>query len=238
MAVARPPLLRLEHVAFQYADGAPVLSDISYRLDDPRLVAISGPNGGGKSTLLRLIAGLLTPVQGEIQLLGGSVRQQRHRLGYVAQHPTLQADAPLSVRDIVAQGCLGTRWWRRLDQADHARIDEALATLRIANLQRRTPRALSGGQRQRMLIARALAARPAMLLLDEPCAHLDHESGEGLLATLVTLAKRLPILMITHDLEQAWPHAGELLHVDGCLSRRSLTLPDIHPTAHREIDHR
>ncbi|MGM0694919.1 MAG: metal ABC transporter ATP-binding protein [Pseudomonadota bacterium] len=238
MAVTSPPLLLLEHVAFHYADGAPVLNDVSYRLEAPRLVAISGPNGGGKSTLLRLIAGLLTPARGDIQLLGGSVRQQRHRLGYVAQYPTLQADAPLSVRDIVAQGCLSARWWRRLGRDDHARIDEALATLQIADLQRRTPRALSGGQRQRMLIARALATRPAMLLLDEPCAHLDSESGDNLMATLASLAKRLPILMITHDLEQAWPHAGELLHVDGCLSRRSLTLPDIHPTAHREADHR
>ncbi|MDR9438570.1 MAG: ATP-binding cassette domain-containing protein [Halomonas sp.] len=237
MAITSPPLLRLEKVAFSYADGAPVLRDVSYRLDAPRLVAISGPNGGGKSTLLRLIAGLLTPTRGDIQLLGGSIRQQRHRLGYVAQYPTLQADAPLSVRDIVAQGCLGARWWQRLDQADHARVDEALATLNIADLQRRTPRALSGGQRQRMLIARALAARPEMLLLDEPCAHLDHESGDGLLTTLAALATRLPILMVTHDLEQAWPHAGELLHVDRCLSRRSLTLPDIHPTAHGEAAH-
>ncbi|MDR5892370.1 MULTISPECIES: metal ABC transporter ATP-binding protein [Halomonas] len=237
-----PPLLRLERVAFGYADGTPILSDVSYCLDAPRLVAISGPNGGGKSTLLRLIAGLLTPSRGNIELLGGTVSQQRHRLGYVAQHPTLQADTPLSVRDIVAQGRLDARWWRRLGRNDHARIDEALAALQITELQGRTPRSLSGGQRQRMLIARALAANPDMLLLDEPCAHLDRAGGDALMATLAALAQRLPILMVTHDLEQAWPHLGELLHVERCLSRRSLTLPDIHPTAHptahREAGHR
>lgn len=193
------PVIDVEEVSFSYG-AQPVLERVTLRVGAGEFLGIVGPNAGGKSTLLRLILGLLTPQAGRIRVLGSPPRQGRRRVGYVPQHPGFARDFPVTVEQVVLLGRLGTGLqagpWRA---GDRAAARAALAEVEALDLAGRQIGTLSGGQLQRVLLARALVGEPHILLLDEPTANIDQRLEGEIFDLLAALNGRLTILVVSHD---------------------------------------
>jgi zinc transport system ATP-binding protein len=193
------PLIQLESVSFAY-DGPQVLRDVSLSIPRGDLACVIGPNGGGKSTLIRLMLGLLEPQSGRVRVFGMSPEAGRERIGYLPQRVHFDPQFPVSVQDVVLMGRLGrSRWLGMWSGSDRAVSSRALEDVGLAGLERRPFAALSGGQRQRVLIARALASEPDLLVLDEPTSNLDIKVEEQLYSLLRTLNERLTVVLVSHD---------------------------------------
>jgi zinc transport system ATP-binding protein len=197
------PVVEFDHVAFGYAPGQLVLHDVDLAIEAGEFVAIAGPNGGGKTTLLRLALGLERPTRGEVRLFGEPARSLRDRtkLGYLAQRSQVKLHAPVTVHELVEAGRAPLRPIGRLRTEDRAAIDAAIERVGLAPLARRPLQELSGGQQQRAFIAKALAAEPSLLVLDEPTTGVDVESQEALAALLERLHSELgvTILYVSHE---------------------------------------
>lgn len=181
--------------------GQIVLGGVSLAIYPDDFYAIIGPNGGGKTTLLRAILGLLTPYRGEIRILGSRDTSMRKYLGYVPQARTFDFQYPITVREMVLSGRLGhiTRRPRRYGPEDHSRVDEVLETMQIADLSDRQIQNLSGGQQQRAIIARALSSDPKVLLLDEPTVYVDAPTEAHFYDIVSQLRDQMAIVLVTHD---------------------------------------
>ncbi len=207
------PVLEVRDVSFAYGD-TPVLSEVNLTIRQRDHLVILGPNGGGKTTLARLILGLLTPDRGTIVYLQPELR---HRIGYVPQHSAFEQWFPLRVREVVRMGRLAQRGiLRPFRREDNRLTDRMLESLQITDLAALPVGSLSGGQLQRVLIARALIAEPALLILDEPTASIDAESRTQLRELLSELNRRIPIVMITHDMTAV---AADVRSI-ACVNRR------------------
>ncbi len=197
-------VVELSGVSYAYPNGPLVLSDVDFAVEAGEFVAIAGPNGGGKTTLLRTALGIERPASGQARLFGESARRcsRRDRIAYLAQRPQLTFDAPATVRELVAAGRVPRRGlWRPLRAGDRSAIADAIARVGLSE-QARTPLArLSGGQRQRALIAKALAGEPELLVLDEPTAGVDVDAQESLALLLEQLHHELgaTILFVSHE---------------------------------------
>jgi zinc transport system ATP-binding protein len=189
--------LRFENVAFAYGN-LPVLEAVSFHIHEGDFVALVGPNGSGKTTVLKLILGLEQPNEGKISLFEANPRTARDRIGYVPQHAGYDPTFPISVQEVVRMGRLH-QLSRKYTAEDAESVVQAMEQLEIANLAQRPYSALSGGQRRRVLVARALAARPQLLILDEPTANMDAESEDRLFKSLGELKGKTTILIVTHD---------------------------------------
>lgn len=190
-----PLALRLDDVSFSYGKGPPVLRDVDLAVDRGEFLAIAGPNGGGKTTLLRLVLGLEQPASGKVELL---VR----RLAYLPQRAQAGVDAPLTVRELVTAGrAPRTRLIGPLATTDRSAVREAIARVGLAPQADRQLTALSGGQQQRAFIAKALAAEPELLALDEPTTGVDTEAQEAIAALLQRLRADLgmTVLYVSHE---------------------------------------
>jgi zinc transport system ATP-binding protein len=194
-----PPAIEVRDLSFSY-DGDPVLEDVNLTVPAGDFVSIVGPNGGGKTTLLRLLLGLLQPSRGSLRVLGMAPERARSRVGYMPQGLVVDPRFPASAMDVVLMGRLGHGRqlgpYRRADRDIAAR---ALAEVGLSDLRKRAFSALSGGQRQRFLIARALAAEPDLLLMDEPAASLDRLVEHDFYELLKALNERLTIVVVSHD---------------------------------------
>jgi zinc transport system ATP-binding protein len=209
------PVVELSHVTAGYG-GLNAIEDVSLSVVQGEFLALVGPNGGGKSTLLKVVLGLLEPRAGTLRVFGSSPADSRRRLGYVPQAARFDRDFPISVNDLVAQARLdGARLFARPTAADRAAVTAALEEMRIAHLARRPVAALSGGELQRALIARALAGEPELLLLDEPTASVDARMGETIYDLLVRLNDRITLVVVSHDIGFVTAHAGRV----ACLNR-------------------
>lgn len=199
--VDREIAVRFDSVSFAYGDVR-VLENVSFHIHRGEFIALVGPNGSGKTTALKLLLGLERPASGRIERFGDTGEKAaawRDRLGYVPQQPPTDRSFPISVRDVVRMGLL--RPARGYAVKGKAAIDEAMEQAGITALAERPWRALSGGQRRRTLVARALAACPDLLVLDEPTANMDSESEARLFETLGRLKGKTTILIVTHDTE-------------------------------------
>jgi zinc transport system ATP-binding protein len=198
-----PLALELIGVDFAYGQGPTVLTGVDVRVEQGEFVAIAGPNGGGKTTLLRLALGLERPTHGEVLLYGEPARSFRDRtsIGYLAQQTKIGLHAPATVRDVVEAGRAPLRPYGRLRREDHEAVDQALERVGLRSFARRRLSSLSGGQQQRAFIAKALAASPRLLVLDEPTTGVDVEAQEALGVLLHGLHEDLgvTILYVSHE---------------------------------------
>ena len=193
-------VVEMHGVTFAY-DGTPVLEDVHFSIEKGDFVGVIGPNGGGKTTLLKVMLGLLTPQRGTVTVFGQPPAAGRRRVGYMPQHSALDLKFPVSVLDVVLLGRLGTgRSIGPFRRSDKRAAEAVMEDLEIAGLRNRGFENLSGGQRQRVLIARALVSDPELLLLDEPTASLDVQMESELYGLLKRLNERLTIVMVSHDL--------------------------------------
>ena len=215
------PIIILDGVSFRYNELS-VLEDICLTIRDKDFLGIVGPNGSGKSTLLKLILGLLSPQQGTIEVFGSSPAEARLKIGYVPQFATFDRNFPISVLNTVLQGRLGkTRTLFGYTHQDREAARQAMAEVEIRDLEQRPLTALSGGQLQRVLIARALACNPEVLILDEPTAHIDPKVEEGVFELLKRLNERLTVIVVSHDVGFITRYITRV----ACLNRRLVCHP-------------
>jgi zinc transport system ATP-binding protein len=194
------PALELRDLSYSY-DGTPVIEGANLTVGCGEFVTIVGPNGGGKTTLIKLVLGLLRPDSGSVRVFGCRPEESKPRMGYVPQRSDIDPSFPATVLDVVLMGRLGkTRRFGMYTRKDEGAAMAALVDVELTELSRRPFSKLSGGQRQRTLIARALASQPDILLLDEPTANLDIAMEQELYEILLRLKKRLTLLLVSHDL--------------------------------------
>ncbi len=199
-------------LSFQYAD-TPIFYTVSFAVEKGEFVGIIGPNGGGKSTLLKLIMGFLTPASGNLQVHGKN-------LAYVPQNMKFDRHFPISAIEVVLQGRLSHLPWYGVFSPEDKKIAiESLQEVGLEEISSKPFGELSGGQQQRVLIARALASKPEILLLDEPTANLDPYAEKEIFSILRRLKNGMTILMVTHDLQTAVDEVDRILVVQkGILS--------------------
>jgi zinc transport system ATP-binding protein len=193
------PVIAFKDVSFRYGER-PILERVNFSIEEREFIWVVGPNGGGKSTLLRLILGLLEPASGKVTVLGRSPREMSHRIGYMPQNTNLDTRFPVTVLDVVLMGCLhpGTGGGT-FSKENKAAAERALREVDLWSDRHRQFSSLSGGQQRRMLIARSLASEPGILLLDEPTANLDLLVEKDLQGLFQELNKRLTLVMVSHD---------------------------------------
>jgi len=219
--VAERPVIELADI-WLTKDRRTILEQINLRVMEGDVFAILGPNGGGKTTLLKVILGLIPPDRGTVRVLGKAPEETRHLIGYVPQLRTFDFDYPISVGGMVLSGLLGRKNGvipKRYSEEDQRFADTALSTMGIGHLADRTIRDLSGGERQRVVIARALAGSPQVLLLDEPTVFVDIPTETRFYDILGGLAKSMTIVLVTHDIGVVVSHVTKV----GCLNRRLYT---------------
>jgi len=199
-----PVAVEASSLSFSYGPGPPVLADVDLTIERGQFVAIAGPNGGGKTTLLRLMLGIERPTTGQALLFGEPAHRfsRRETIGYLAQRAQLGVSAPATVREVVAAGRLPRAGLLgRAGPEDRRLIGEAIARVGLTDVASRPLARLSGGQQQRAFIAKALATEPELLVLDEPTTGVDAEAQEAFAALLDRLHRELgvTILYVSHE---------------------------------------
>ena len=216
------PAILVNDLSFSY-DGRPVLEDVNLSIPQGDFVSVVGPNGGGKTTLLKLILGLLRPSRGEVHVFGLMPAEARPRLGYMPQQAQLDPQFPATVMDVALMGRLGHgRPFGPYSKKDKEIVRAALDQVGLYDLHKKAFSSISGGQRQRLFIARALACEPDLLLLDEPAANLDVVMEGDLYELLQALNRKLTVVMVSHDIG----FVSEVVKSVICVKRKVL----MHPT--------
>ncbi len=208
-------ILRLEKLSFDYGDHR-VLEDINLTVYDDDFLGIIGPNGGGKSTLLKIILGLLTPTEGNISLFDKNPKEGRKYVGYVPQYTLVDRNFPINVEQVILSGRIGhTDFFKRYSVADRKISNNAMDIMGIRNIRDAQIGKLSGGQLQRVLIARALATEPKLLLLDEPTSNIDVQAETDFYDFLHKLSEKMAIILVTHDTGAISSHVKTI----GCINK-------------------
>jgi zinc transport system ATP-binding protein len=215
-----PLAVELVGVTFGYDPRRPVLVDVDVRVPEGQFVAIAGPNGGGKTTLSRLIVGLDRPQAGSVRLFGGTVERatSRGQVGYLPQRAQLGIEAPATVREVVSAGRVTRRrLLGPLTGEDRVAVSAAIERVGLAGQADEPMTFLSGGQQQRAFIAKAIVAQPRLLILDEPTTGVDADAQDALAVLLATLHDelRVTILYVSHEFGAVEHVAERLLLVRG-----------------------
>lgn len=208
-------VISFEHVSYAYGNSN-VLEDINLDIEAEEFFGVIGPNAAGKSTMLKLMLGMLNPAKGKISVMGKSPRQACQQIGYVPQFPSFPRNFPINVEDVVLLGRLGKG--KRLgafSRRDRQIAQESLTVVEIADLATVPIKDLSGGQVQRMLIARALASEPEILVLDEPTANIDVQAEENIFALLKRYNQHMTIIVVSHDIAFISAYVNRV----GCLNK-------------------
>jgi len=222
----RTSVVELRGVSFAY-DDLPVLRNVDFELLEGDFVGIIGPNAGGKTTLLKLILGLLEPDEGSVRVFGRPAREARGMVGYVPQYARFDRTFPIRVRRAVAMGTLG-RTNPQVEDLDDA-VSRALDRVELSGVADRQIGQLSGGQLQRVLIARALVGDPRLLLLDEPTSSVDTRVGRSVHELLEELAREITIVLVSHDIGVISRHVGTIacLNIEMHYHRSKDLTPDM-----------
>ncbi len=208
-------VISLQELSFSY-DGPAILEGINLEVSAGEFLGIVGPNAGGKSTLLKIILGLLQPTSGQVRVLGRTPVEARRQIGYVPQYPEFRRDFPITVEDMVLMGRLGgASLLGGYRQQDRDVANQAMAQTEILPLAKRHIETLSGGQLQRALVARALACQPQILLLDEPTANIDLRMESDIFDLLQQLKESITIIVVSHDVGFISNYVGRV----ACLAR-------------------
>jgi zinc transport system ATP-binding protein len=215
-------MIKIRNLNFSYEAGKQILSNVNLQISKDELTCIVGPNGGGKTTLLNLILGLLVPTQGSISVLGKSPLKARHKIGYMPQYFSLDQSFPITAFEVVLMGRLHHSFWGRYSKTDKQAAYDALEKIDLTHCANLTFSELSGGQRQRVLIARALATEPELLLLDEPTASVDPEFQDEFYTMLNLLRRDMAIVIVSHDISFVSRHVDSVLCVNKAVH--------VHPT--------
>ena len=214
--IERREIVKLEDV-WLYFDNMPVLEGINLSIKDQDFLGIIGPNGGGKTCLLKVILGLLKPSRGEITVFGHTPERGRKFVGYVPQYSLFNRDFPINVLDVVIMGRVGQmKRFRRYSEEDKKLAYEALETVEMLDYRDSQIGQLSGGQQQRVFIARALVTKPKMLLLDEPMASVDSHMQTELYELFEKLRQQMAIVLVSHDISAVSIYVDKI----ACLNRR------------------
>ena len=237
----KKPVAEIDHVTFAYGAGGPVLDDVSLRIEARDYLGVIGPNGGGKTTLLKILLGLLEPQRGTVKVFGQPPARAKHRVGYVPQHASIDPTVPATALDIVLMGRLRLSSWGARFSPAH--VDAARSALRLTDTEELADRpisALSGGQRQRVLIARALAGEAELLLLDEATQGVDLHREREFLDLLARLNATMPIVMVSHDVHLVRAHLKSAVCVNRTLERypASAVSPEIIEAMYHGSGHR
>ena len=212
--------IRLAGVSFGYDPRRTVLSDVNVEIPEGQFVAVAGPNGGGKTTLLRLIVGLSRPQTGSVRVFGDAVGAAARRglVGYLPQRAHLGIEAPATVREIVSAGRVTRRHlFGPLSADDRRTVDAAIARVGLDRQAGQPVNTLSGGQQKRAFIAKAIAAEPRLLILDEPTSGVDADAQDALAGLLARLhgELRVTVLYVSHEFGAIEHVAERLLLVRG-----------------------
>jgi zinc transport system ATP-binding protein len=208
------PIVSLAHVWVWLGDTL-ALQDVSLNIHEGRFIGLMGPNGGGKTTLLKTIVGLIRPDRGSVAVRGPAGRN----IGYVPQEENIDPDFPVTAYDVVEMGLYGRLGsFPRVTEEHRAGVMEALRRVGMEKLAARSIGALSGGEKQRVSIARAIVARPSLLLLDEPTTGVDADARDDFFRTLQELRRELAltIILASHDIEVVPSQVDEVV----CINQR------------------
>lgn len=211
------PVYELQNVTFRYGKD-PVLTDVSFLINEGDYVGIIGENGGGKTTLLRLLVGERKPISGHLSLFGvsGTMRGELKKIGYVPQiNPAEQQSFPVTCLEMVLLGLAGSFRGPFAGPARKERAMECLKQMGVDHLAKTNFRTLSGGLKQRVQIAKAMVSDPRVLIFDEPTVGIDEESKERFFAILDHLNQKhgITIIMVTHETELGKKHWRRTLRV-------------------------
>jgi zinc transport system ATP-binding protein len=209
-------IARLKDVWVEF-DGLVVLEGVNLTIHQRDFLGIIGPNGGGKTTLLRIMLGLLSPDRGEVKVFGQNPEKARKKVGYVPQHSRFDFRFPISVREVVLMGRYRLAGLLKgYDEKDKEITRDVLKTVGMFEYQDRQIGKLSRGQQQRVLLARALVSEPKMLILDEPTASVDARMQTGFYELLAELKKKMAIVMVSHDISAISVYVDKI----ACLNRK------------------
>ncbi len=215
MPMKREEIIRLDNVWFGYGKDY-FLKNVNLSVYGNDFLGIVGPNGGGKTTLLKLILGLLPPSKGRIRVFGKTPKKGRSSIGYLSQFKNIDFDFPITAHEIVLLSRVGSDLFKRYSDEDRGMAEKALKDLGIWHLRDKTLSELSGGEKQRVFVARALANEPKILLLDEPMSNLDVHIQEEFYELLKELNKKMAVVIVDHDLEMVSKYSKEVVCVNKC----------------------
>ncbi|MFQ5996354.1 MAG: metal ABC transporter ATP-binding protein [Dehalococcoidales bacterium] len=208
--MATKELVRLADV-WVHHDGVPILEGINLSVKSNDFLGIIGPNGGGKSTLLKVILGLIKPSRGKVSVMGQTPEKGRKFIGYISQFNLFDRDFPISVFEVVLMGRYSkTGLFHHYSEEDKRTAIEALKTVEMLDYKDRQIGKLSGGEQQRVFIARALVTNPKLLLLDEPTASIDPNMQAEFYELLDRLKERLAIVLVSHDISAVSIYVNEI----------------------------
>lgn len=192
--------VELNNVSAGYEVGQPIITDINLAVNKREFLGIIGPNGGGKTTLLKVILGLLKPFKGQVLIDGKPINFRNYKIGYVPQYSNFDKTYPITVKDVVSMGLISKKMFsKKLTAEDIQKVTLALEQVNLLNKINVQIGHLSGGEQQRVLIARALATDPKILILDEPTASVDAQTGVNIYELLSQLNEEKTIIMVSHD---------------------------------------
>jgi len=211
--VCHNDVITVDSVSFSYQQRD-VLRDVSFSVKERDFIGLIGTNGAGKTTMLRLIVGLLKPTSGEIRLFGEPISQFKawNKIGYVPQKNALNPLFPATVREVVLSGLQGKRkWFGRLSKDEITKCNDALMAMNVEDLAYKRIGELSGGQQQRVFLARALINTPSLLILDEPTVGIDAETQESFFHMIKHMHQHhnMTFLMVSHDMEMIRGYLGQ-----------------------------
>ena len=206
-------LISLEGISLSFRERA-VLNDVTLRVNEHDFMAITGPNGGGKTTLLRTILGLIKPQKGCVRLFQQGSPVAHLKFGYLPQKNLIDSEFPITVKEVIASG-MKRKWLHPFTHDDAQRLADTIALMQLSDVQNRPIGYLSGGQLQRALLGRAIISNPEVLVLDEPLSYIDKEFEPKFYEIINQLKEHTTMLLVTHEMTAISQMANRHIIVDG-----------------------